>query len=296
MLVTGSTGRVGRHVAAGLVAAGVGVRAARTQPGRDAPSELAGSEQVRFDVRDRSSWSGALSGVDRVFLMRPPDVTDVSATMTPFLRALREHGVKQVVFLSVKGVNPAMPHWRVERSMRRLRLAGTWLRAADFMQNLEGPYREQVRTSRLLLPAGRGRTSFVDTRDVAAVAVRCLVPPAAGGGGGRGIRTVTCTGPQALSWFEVADILSEVLGRRVRYEPVGLRDFRRRLRRAGTAPAMVNVQSAIHLAAQAGLAAGVSEDMPLALGRPATSFRQYAADAREVWASGPMSCVRGPRS
>lgn len=213
-----------------------------------------------------------------MFLGRPPNLTDIAGTMVPLLRTMQGQHVEQVVFLSVKGVNPAMPHWRVERALRALGLPSTSLRAADFMQNLEGPYRDQVRDkSRLVLPAGGGRTSFVDTRDVAAVAVRRLLQPTPG------FRTVTCTGPESLSWYAVAGILSDVLGRAVWYQPVGVRAVQRRLRESGAAPAMVNVQTAIHLTARFGLAAGVSDGIQQVLGRPATPFLAYATDARASW-------------
>lgn len=280
VLVVGTTGRVGRHVAFGLQGAGVSTVAGVTTLRRRRVDELGGVRRVHLDLGRPWTWPAALDGVDRVFLIRPPHITDM-AELAPFLHALAERHVRHVVFLSVRGVNPLMPHWRVERELRRLELPTSLLRATDFMQNLEGPYLPELRDlSRILVPAGRGRTAFVDTRDVAALGVQLLqgAPP-------KREAVLTCTGPQALTGGDVASILSDVLGREVRYQPTRLLAYRRQLRRAGEPAALLNVQTAIHLAARAGLAAGISPDMPMMLGRPATTFRQYAMDAQDAWLS-----------
>jgi Sodium:sulfate symporter transmembrane region len=105
--------------------------------------------------------------------------------------AAGRHGVRHVVFLSVLGVNRALPHWRVEQDLRATTMAWTFLRPSFFAQNLETAYREAIRDhDAIRVPAGRGRTSFVDTRDVAAVAALVLGDPASHAG-----RTTRSPGP-----------------------------------------------------------------------------------------------------
>ncbi|GAA4038637.1 SDR family oxidoreductase [Nonomuraea soli] len=103
VLVTGATGRVGRHVAAELEAAGAVVRKAMTRP--------QGPGAVRFSFTEPSTFAEAFDGVDRMFLMRPPQISNVGRDMFPAMEAARRLGVRKVVLLSLQGAerNPVVP-------------------------------------------------------------------------------------------------------------------------------------------------------------------------------------------
>lgn len=180
VLVTGSTGTVGASVVAKLVAAGEHVRAAMRHPN---PTTAAGAEPVRFDFVDAASWAPAFEGVDRLFLMRPPAISGVAAYLRPVIALAAERGLRQVVFLSVLGANRLQPHWRVERDIEAAGLPHTFLRPSFFAQNLASAYRDDIaRHDRIRLASGHWRTSFVDARDVAAVAALALCNPPAHAG------------------------------------------------------------------------------------------------------------------
>lgn len=278
ILVTGATGNVGRHVVAELVAAGAPVRAASTRPERAVPG-LDGAERVRFAFQERATWDAAFAGVDRLFLLRPPAITDTKALIRPVVRLAARRGVRSVVFLSLLGVNPAMPHYRIERDIVAAGLPRTFLRAGFFAQNLDTAYRADIRDhDRIRLPAGRGRTSFVDTRDLAAVAARALLDPAA-----HRDRAWDLTGPRALGYGEVAALLSAALGRPIVYQPIGLPRYWRELRAAGLPRDYRTVQMVINVVARLGLAAKVTDDLPRLLGRPPIPLEQYVQDYREEW-------------
>ncbi len=276
VLVTGASGQVGHFVAADLVNREIAVRRA---VGR---AELLGtndSTACRFRFEDRQSWPAALDGVDRVFLMRPPAISDITGVIRPFVAELVRRNVRQVVVLSLMGVNPAMPHWRLERDVVASRLGWTMLRPAFFMQNLETAYLEDIRDfDRIRLPAGRGATSFIDTRDIAAVAALCFADPDAHIG-----RAYTLTGPQALDWNAVASVLSAELGRPINYEPISLRTARRELTAAGLPRAYVRVQLLINIVARLGLADTVTPTLAELLGRPSGTIPEYVHDRRELW-------------
>lgn len=276
VLVTGATGTVGSSVVEELVRAGEPVRAATTNPQRYA---VDGADPVRFDCTDPATLAPAFEGVDRLFLLRPPAISDVKTYLRPVLELATRRSVRQVVFLSLMGVNPAMPHWRVERDIEASRLPHTILRAAFFAQNLATAYRTDIREhDRLRLPAGQGRTSFVDTRDVGAVGALALRDPAAHAGAKH-----VLTGPAALGYADVASLLSAQLGRPIRYQPIGLLTYRRELLAAGTASDYVNVQLLINVIAGLGLAGRVTDTIPRLLGRPATPLATYLADHADTW-------------
>jgi uncharacterized protein YbjT (DUF2867 family) len=274
LLVTGSTGTVGRYVVSGLRSRGL--------PVRPAVRDVTGSQDgdaCRFDFADAGTWTAALEGVDRVFLMRPPAISDITGVIRPFIAELSRRRIRQTVVLSLMGVNPAMPHYRLERDVTAADLPSTMLRPAFFMQNLETAYRaDLVDHDRIRLPAGSAKTSFIDTRDVADVAVAALADPSAHTG-----RAYTLTGGTALDWNAVASVLSAELGRPIRYEPIGLLTARRELMAAGLPATYVNVQLLIHVVARLGLADRITGDLVSVLGRAPRSLSAYVHDRREAW-------------
>ncbi len=218
LLVTGATGNVGADVVRQLSGTDAHVRAAVRDPDRtDEPDWGANVNPVRFDFTDAATYGPALDGVDRVFLVRPPAISDVKTHIRPFIRACREAGVAKIVFLSLFGVerNPVVPHRTVEADVREVGIPHTFLRASFFMQNFSTAHRAEIRDrDEIFVPAGHGKTSFVDCRDVAEVAVRALTDETA--------EAYDLTGPEALDYDAVAEIFTEVLGRPITYRDPSL--------------------------------------------------------------------------
>lgn len=158
-------------------------------------------------------------------------------------------------------------------------MAWTFVRAAYFMQNLSTTHASEIRElDEIWVPAGRhSRTAHVDTRDVAAVAARALVED-----GHEGM-AYTPTGPAALTYDEIATILTAELGRPIRYTDPSLLAFWRRLRQRATPRAMVGVMLGIYTAARLGLAAGITEDVERITGHPPIAFSLFAHDFAEAW-------------
>ncbi len=275
VLVTGASGTVGRSLVEHLLAAGQRVRAGVRDPARaHLPAEV---EVVRLDFTDPATAGPALAGVDRLFLLRPPAISDVATAFGPLVAAAGE--VRRVVVLSVMGVNPALPHWRMERMVTGAGLAMTALRPAYFAQNLITAFGEEIREdSRFSLASGDGRVSFVDTRDIAAVAARVLADVDAYPPG-----PLTLTGPQALTFSDVAALLTAELGRTITYRRQSLWRRRTDLRARGLPSAYVNVQLVIDLTTRLGLAAKVTGDVAQILGRPPTPMDEFVRDHRTAW-------------
>ncbi|MGR3540729.1 MAG: NmrA family NAD(P)-binding protein [Hasllibacter sp.] len=270
ILVTGATGNVGRKVVAALRSRGAALRAASR--------EGDGEDGVPLDYADRGTWDAALRGADALFLLMPGGLRDLGGTLLPFLSAARAAGVRQTVFLSVAGAetSPLMPHRKVEREVR----SGphTILRPTYFAQNLEWAYPEDVRRGRLVLPAGRGEVAFVDLRDVGEVAAMALTDPAA-----HQRRAYHLTGPRAFTFGQVADALTEHLGHAVEYAPVDPLRYALHLRRRGTPPAMIAVQTWLHVGLRFGQAAAVDPTLGRLLGRAPFDLRDYVRDHAAIW-------------
>ena len=113
---------------------------------------------------------------------------------------------------------------------------------------------------------------------MAAVAVEALTEP------GHENRAYPLTGAEALDYFEVAGVLSEVLGRRIIYARPGIPEFWRAARARGLPRGFAAVMVGIYTTARLGLAGTVTGDLARVLGRPPAALRRFASDHRETWA------------
>jgi uncharacterized protein YbjT (DUF2867 family) len=234
---------------------------------------------VGFDFTEPATYAPAFRGARRLFLVRPPAIAAVWRSIFPALRAAREAGVRHIVFLSLLGAeqNPLVPHRWVEWYLQSLDVEWTFLRPSFFMQNLVTTHRNEIRDrNEIFVPAGDGRTSFIDARDVAAVAVRALTET------GHANRAYALTGAEALTYGEVAHILSDVLGRPIRYRDPSLLDFVRR--QLGQKPlGFVLVMAGIYLTARWGLAGRTTDTVHRLLERPPITLQQFARDYQSAW-------------
>lgn len=280
ILVTGATGNIGLDVFQQLTALNLPVAAAVRDPDKARHILGATAELIPFDFKNPATYSPALQGIKRLFLMRPPDIADVKTYVRPVIEAAKQAGVEHIVFLSLLGVenNPIVPHYTIEKDLMASGIAWTFLRASFFMQNLNTTHRAEIRDEDvLMMPAGYGKTSFIDGRDIAAVAVKALTE------NGHQNKAYALTGSRAFSYFEVADILTEVLGRKITYRNPSIIAFARRMKANGNPWAFVLVTTALYTTARLGMAAKVAPELERLLGRPPITLPQYAHDYQQMW-------------
>lgn len=280
ILVTGATGNVGAEVVGRLRKRGAGVRVAVREVERARQRWGDGVAYAAFDFERPETHEAAFEAVHKLFLVRPPAISDVERYVSPAIDAAVRAGVRHIVFLSLLGVekNPLVPHREIEEHVRASGVRHTFLRAGFFMQNLTTTHRDEIRDrDEIFVPAGRGRTSFVDVRDVASVAAASLTEP------GHEDRAYDLTGPEALTYREVAAVLSEVLGREITYRNPSIFAFWRRMRAEGTPRAKVAVMAALYTTCRLGLAGRVASGVEQVLGRPPTPLATFARDYRACW-------------
>ena len=293
IVVTGATGNVGFEVLKQLVKAGEEVRAAVTnvddarerfqQKGIDTST----FEVVRLEFGDESTYASTFANADGLFLMRPPAISDTKKFITPALDVAQLAGVKRVAFLSLQGAekNPVVPHYAIERQLESSGMTYTFLRAAFFMQNLATTHRDDIRDhDDIFIPAGKGKTAFIDVRDIATVAVKALMVDE------ERLETlhlknqgVELTGSEALDYFEIATILSDVLGRKITYTNPSNRRFGKVWRERGYPLSQILVMEALYTVAKLGLAGRLTKDTERILERAPITFRQFAEDYKNIW-------------
>ncbi len=276
ILVTGATGNVGRAALAALRERGEDAVAA-VRPGSRAD---VAHPIITLDFHDAATWDGALAGVDRLLLVRPPAIADVGSTLNAFVD--RGAGrLRHVVFLSVAGAekNSFIPHAKVEAHLRESGVPYTFLRAGFFGQNLCGAYRQDIaQDDRLYVPAGTQPVSWVDTRDLGEAAAIALSE-------GRGIgESWTLTGAEVATFEEVAGALSRYLGRSIRYEQASILGYLWHLRRhQGLPMAQAVVQTVLHLAIRFGAELRVDPRLGRVLDRTPRTIEDTIRDNLHLW-------------
>ncbi|WP_404348928.1 SDR family oxidoreductase [Phycicoccus jejuensis] len=211
--VTGATGAVGGLVARDLAARGVPQRLIVRDASR-AP-QLDGAEVATASYRDGDAMRAALDGVDVLLLVSASESEDRMSEHASAVRSAAEAGVRHVVYTSFLGAAAdctftlGRDHWATENLVRDSGMAFTFLRDSlylDFLPLMAGE------DGVIRGPAGDGRLGAVAREDVARVATAALLDPETHAG-----RTYDLTGPEALSFSQIAATISEVTGREVSF-------------------------------------------------------------------------------
>ncbi len=281
ILVIGAGGNVGREVVRGLAARGAVARAAVVHQADAAHLPDGPAELVRFDFLNPDTFPAAFDGVERMFLLRPPAISNVERDILPAIEYAAVAGVRQITFLSLVGAerNRLVPHAKIEAVLRASGIPWTMLRCGFFMQNLNTTHRADiVEHADLFIPGGRGATSFIDVRDIGAVAARTLTEPGHEG------QAYELTGTEALTYGDVAAIMTEELGRSITYSNPSMVSFARRMRQRGHPWSYIWVMEGIYLTTRLGLAATLAPDAERLLERPPITMRQYVRDYATTFA------------
>ncbi|ASW01744.1 SDR family oxidoreductase [Paraburkholderia aromaticivorans] len=290
ILVTGSTGVVGKQVLEHLAGSGAPIRALTRTPEKAQFPE--GVAAVQGDLSDVDGLRRAMNGVSTLFLLAPNAADELTQALQA-LSVAREAGVKGVVYLSVfKGADYVdVPHFTskhaVERMIEHRDLPATVLRPAYFMQN-DVRQKEPLLTHGVYgMPIGAKGISMVDVRDIGEAAARELL---------RRERaaerlpreTYALVGPEPITAESVASIWTDVLGRAVRYGGDDLDLLEQRLK--GAAPGWLAYDMRLMMSRyqQDGAVASQAEIDHLAalLGRQPRSYRDFAVETAAAWAKG----------
>lgn len=272
ILVTGATGTVGSEVVKQLVAAGERPRAFVRDPTR---GQRLGSnvEQVLGDLERPETIAAALTDVDRVFLMTTQSQRQPEWERS-VIEAASRAGVRRVVKLSVFNADERSPlqiarqHRQAERALEDSGLDATILRPVFFMQNLFG----MVRGCKIATAAGEGRVAMIDARDVAAVATAALVDDAHAG------KTYTLTGPEALTFEDVAWIVAQRARRLIGHRDVSGDGIRAALQAAGVPAWFAGDMARLQSMLADGYEEDTTDDVRAVTGSPPRTLDQFAAD------------------
>jgi uncharacterized protein YbjT (DUF2867 family) len=271
-LVVGASGTVASEVARLLETAGHHVRRGT--------SHEAGPGQVHLDLVKGTGFEAALAGVEAAFAFSPPGYTNQDELLVPFWAASLRAGVRKVVMMSAMGADASeeAPMRKAELALERSGLTWNIIRPNWFMQNFHTFWLHGITARNAIqLPVADARTSFIDARDIAAVAAVLLTTTA------QENKAFDLTGSASITHAEVATILSGVLGRAIRFEDVTPEEMRPVLVAAGLPADYSEFLLMILSYQKAGYAERTTPHVQAITGAPPRTFAQYAQDFRSAY-------------
>ena len=281
ILVTGATGNVGSEIARQLIAKGIPFRIYVRDA--DKAANMIGSDGYEIalgDFDDDAAFATALEGITAVYMVTNQSEA-FKANLQRMTGQLERTGIDRLVMLSAEG-DPDSEIFFVRRTgelesiVRETDLNWTFLRPDWFMQNFAG----FVAMGMVAFPEGPGKTSFVDVRDVAEIAIKALTES------GHTHRTYRLTGPDAMTFAGAAKRISGELGREIPFVGITPEDMRDALIAQGVEEWYAEMNAEMTFAVRMGMSFSPSNDIEFLLGRKPRSIETYTADHKQAWAAG----------
>ncbi|HET6346647.1 MAG TPA: SDR family oxidoreductase [Myxococcota bacterium] len=273
ILVIGSSGAVGSELVRELVSNGHTVRGTTHKRSGDA-------ERVHVDLATGEGLRAAFEGIDRAFLMSPGGYADQHRVLSPLIQEAKRRGLQKVVLMTAMGAdaNEATPLRRAEVELEKSGLPYSIIRPNWFMQNFNTFWVSGIREhGKISLPAKRAKVSFIDTRDISAVAARLLSDAT------HANRAFTLTGAEALDHDEVAALLSKASGKRITYAQSEPAELRAGLVGAGLPEDYADFLVLIMGFLAEGYSRAVTDDVERLLDRRPRSLARYAEEYVNAW-------------
>lgn len=278
ILITGATGNIGTELTKQLAAQKIPFRAmVRSKEGGSALAGLEGIEFAIADFNDETSVARALEGVERAFLLTPSS-EQAEAQQCMFVDVATRAGTAHIVKQSQLAAAVNSPvrflryHAVVEQKVKDSGVAYTFLRPNLFMQGLLGFREPIVKQNKFFAAIGDARVSAVDVRDIAAVAAAALTQEGHAG------KIYDITGPEAVTHREMAEKLSNALGRPIQFEDVPPRAMRETLIAVGFPDWQADGLIEDYAHYSRGEASTVETGVYDATGKPPRSFEDFACD------------------
>jgi len=285
ILITGATGTNGSEITKQLLAQGQKVRilVRNSQKANDLIS--LGAEAVEGDFSNRDRLQEALNGIEKA-LMLPPLVPEMVEFQNNFVEAAKTQNLQHLVKFSGMGASVEAPieigrlHGQGEQLVEQSGIPFTYLRPTSFMQNTLA-FAGTIKSEGVFYqPAGEAKISHVDARDIAAVAVKILTEEGHFG------KAYEITGPDPLSFDEIAQKISAVVGKPVQYIDVSSEAFKESLMSWGQPEWLAQVVTELYEKVyKKGWASSVTDTIKNVAQKDPISFDQFVHDYRQVFSN-----------
>ena len=283
VLITGATGNVGKEVIKSLqnIDHQLNIYAGVRNLNED--RIILSNYNVKFslfDFTDFKTYNMALEGCDILFLVRPPQISEVEKYFKPIIETCKENKVKHIVFLSVQGVEKSkiIPHHKIEKLIVESKISYTFLRPAYFMQNFTTTlHNDLVNKKQIYLPAGKAKFTLIDVRDIGAVAAAILTKSSQ-----HINKSYELTCLEKLTFLDMAKILSEILGTDIQYKSPNLINFFLKKRKEKMPAMLIFVMIMLHYLPRFKQEPEITGWVAKILNRQPTTFEQFVTDNKKL--------------
>jgi uncharacterized protein YbjT (DUF2867 family) len=272
-LILGASGNIGSKLASILREKGKDIALATSRA-------VEKENQVHLNLVTREGLEKAFVGVDRAFLLSPPGYTNQDELIIPVIEAAKKYNLKKVVFMTAMGADadPNGPMRKAEIALENSGLDYNIIRPNWFMQNFNTIWINDILSqNKILIPLGNAKGSFIDARDIAAVAAELLFND------NWNKKAFELTGNEALNHDEVAAIISGVTGKNITYEDINPEVLREKLLGAGVPADYTEFLLVILGFFKLGYSSAISSSVKDITGNDPITFSKYADDYKDSW-------------
>lgn len=283
VLITGATGNVGTEVIKSLqninhqldLYAGV-----RSLTNGNNKLDNYNIKLSQFDFTDINTYHSAIDGCSILFLLRPPQISEVEKYFEPIINTCKDKGVKHIVFLSVQGAERSkiIPHNKIERLIIESKIPYTFLRPAYFMQNFTTTlHKDLVNKKRIYLPAGHAKFTLIDVRDIGSVSAKVLINTSQ-----HINKSYVLTCKEKFNFSEMAKILSEILKTDIQYQSPNLVSFFLTKRKEKMPTMLILVMIMLHYYPRFQKEPEITEWVENITNKKPTTFMQFVTDNEKL--------------
>jgi uncharacterized protein YbjT (DUF2867 family) len=287
ILVTGASGNIGSEIVKQLLGVAPAFSIKAAVHSRQNVKNVKDGDRVKvipIDYNESDTLREALKDVDKLFLLTP-DVPNAAYLASNAVTEAKKAGIRHIVKQSVMGANldadvgTMRLHRQVEEIIEQSGIPFTFLRPNEFMQNFINFHSPSIKgTNAFYIPLEDAKVSLVDVRDIAAIAVESLIDEDK-----HKNKTYLMTGPEALSYHQVAEVLSNATGRKISYVNISEEEARAAMKEIGMSDWLINTVSELSDYFRKGKASEVSPAVEEVTGRKPISFSQFANDYADAF-------------
>jgi uncharacterized protein YbjT (DUF2867 family) len=280
ILVTGATGKFGGSVAHYLQQKNIPFRAASKH--LEALKKHFGNKEdlAAFDWEKPETFDDLLKGITTISLMPPPVVTnDFHTKAKPFIEAVKNAGVKHIVATTaLYSDNPDSIFYGTEALIKNSGIDYTIIRPSFVFQNFLNQFLQSVQNGVIMAPSEKGKTSYVDIRNVGEATAMVLANPTAHKG-----KTYSITGGEALTHSQMADIFSQELSKQVVHISPSADEFKKTLVSRNVPEFLAAFIADLYSTIAKGQWSAVSNDYHLLTGKNPIAFADFVKENRDIF-------------
>ena len=288
ILVTGASGNIGSEIVKQLLAVAPAVSIKAAVHSLQNVKNVKDGDRVKVvpvDYNESDTLREALKDVDKLFLLTP-DVPNAPDLASNVVSEAKKAGIRHIVKQSVMGADleadvgtMRLPR-QVEDIIEQSGIPFTFLRPNEFMQNFINFHSPSIKgNNAFYIPLEDAKVSLVDVRDIAAIAVKSLIDEE----DRHKNKTYLITGPEALSYHQVAEVLSNATGRKINYVNISDEEARTAMKEIGMSDWLINTVLELSDYFRKGKASEVSPAIEEVTGRKPISFFQFANDYADAF-------------